>query len=968
MPLFKIRIMTTGSVAGPVAVIAVICGATSVMAQNHVVGIGVIDNDGIVLSAGDSLTNSGTITNAGLAVDYPGPNTGSIVFILNTETGTISSTGGAAIGINGAVGALTNRGVIFADGDLGIGSSKGFGTVDNSGTITGDMAFATGGNVTSFINSGTLIGKTDNGIGIFDGGAGGHLGTFTNSGAITGHDNGVYVEHSVASFNNSGTITGLNNNGFATDGTVAVFNNSGSIAGNNHGVGFFGNPTKSVGTFINSGTITGTNSQAAVFDGAVDLFDNSGTIAGNGGIGFFGGGLASVGTFNNSGTISGSFDAGVIFDGPVDIFHNSGRIAGAGYQAVRFAQTLASFTNEAGGVIENLDGMGVNGDAAGVEFNSDIAVFINHGIIRGDKVGNSQGESVGVAFYNGPVVVGSILNTGTVTGLDTGFKVDGSVGTFNNSGTISSIDQTTLQINGSVGSFVNSGNVSSANDRAIRFGGVVTNFANSGAIRSSVNGVQFDGGFVSASNTGTIISTAASNGFGVRVDEAGGVFTNSGTIEGSIAAIGYNLNSSGANTVINAGILRGTDGRALSFDDGASGDDLLKLLTGSVIVGDIDFGGGTDVLDFADFTGNAVLRAYGVDDIVAGNRLYYRDNDDIAIIDPTAINSVGTIVAHDIGLQLQNVLASQLSSLATGAPEAELALNYGPAPVQSAAEMAIDAADTDPTRAVWGSLIAGGSRDDQPVAVSNLFGGLVAGSHALVSPNTTIGVLGSYIASGLDTNSGGQTVRSNTGVVGVYGHSEFGIVALDYSLLGGFSGHRSERHIAALGGAETATADYSSWFTSPSVGIAIPVLTNEKGEMRVTGRLSYVGGQVAGYSEAGSSANLTVGSQTVGLLDARLGLDGTIWGAPTAFGTVAFKANAGVFAQSNVSGSGTPVTLFGQTQTVAAAGTTTYGLYGGAGLTASIAANLDLIVSADGQFANDGLMVGAAKAGLNGSF
>lgn len=102
-----------------------------------------------------------------------------------------------------------------------------------------------------------------------------------------------------------------------------------------------------------------------------------------------------------------------------------------------------------------------------------------------------------------------------------------------------------------------------------------------------------------------------------------------------------------------------------------------------------------------------------------------------------------------------------------------------------------------------------------------------------------------------------------------------------------------------------------------------------------------------GYSETGSSLNLTVGEQGFGVIDARLGLDGT-------FGIegrdAILNASGGLFIQANPGSTNVPVTFLGQTQNAALSGTTEIGLYGGLGLKAQISSSVALTADADAQF------------------
>ena len=64
-------------------------------------------------------------------------------------------------------------------------------------------------------------------------------------------------------------------------------------------------------------------------------------------------------------------------------------------------------------------------------------------------------------------------------------------------------------------------------------------------------------------------------------------------------------------------------------------DDTLTILTGSKIFGAVNFGRGSDTLDFSGFVGNTVLDVPGLNLLVPGMRNYVwdRPDDKIAIFD-----------------------------------------------------------------------------------------------------------------------------------------------------------------------------------------------------------------------------------------------------------------------------------------------------------------------------------------------
>jgi hypothetical protein len=909
--------------ASALALLSAVSYPSMGLAQDVVLEAGQTDTDGVVLANGGSLTNRGAISHAGDGVSYPGPG-GGVAFILNEATGTITATGGWAVGINGDLGRFENAGSVTTDTDAALG-------------VAGDLG--------TFLNTGTMI--TSDGAGV---GVNGSVGTFDNRGAITGHnDPAVVLNGPVGRFVNTGSLTSPSN--WTTtyfDAGVLEFENTGSIlnTGNGNGVEFnTGNGP--VGTFVNTGTIRVTGDGTAV--------------------GIYGDTFA-VGSIVNGGTVQALTESAFNIDPMVGAFTNSGLIEGGSWDAVFFGGGVQQFHNTATGVIRNLDSAGNAGN--GVVVSTDlinggaVGSFINDGTILADLSG---GTGTGVGFYedgNGAFTVGSFANAGTISGANNGVESVSAIGTFTNSGSIASANFTSVRLQGAVGSFTNSGVVTAAQGRGVEFFDHVTAFNNTGTIQSFENGVTFRSTFGAASNAGTIVSTADSGQIGVRIDEAGGTFTNTGTIRGA-AGVVYILNAPGPNTFINAGTIDGMGGAAIVFDAGADGgNDALLLRTGSRLFGSVFFGAGDDTLDLSEFRGNALLRAFDVETLVAGGNLVFDlGANEFGVVEPFGVTASAPLVALDTTTQIRNLIASKLATPVSGTGEESLLLGYAPIAENTAASAAIGELDTVSSNTLWASLLAGGSTGGGPVAVNNLFGGIVAGGHARVGSGN-LGLLGGATTGRVDINNGGQRITASTGIAGVYGDLELGVVSLDYSLLGGAAGNTSEREVVTPGGMQTATGQFGSWFISPSLGLAVPVLATEQGELRVTGRLSYVGGSVGGYTETGSSLDLVVGAQTISLLDARLGLAGDY----DAGAGMTVSANAGVFAQSNLGGSSTPVTLFGQTQSAVAPASTELGVYAGAGLSADLGNGLKLSAAADGQVRFDGHASASLQAGLSNSF
>ena len=585
-----------------------------------------------------------------------------------------------------------------------------------------------------------------------------------------------------------------------------------------------------------------------------------------------------------------------------------------------------SFRSEAGGLIEG-------SDENAVRFSGPVGDFYNAGTILGGSESAVRSES--------GATVDRFVNAGTIGGA----TFDDDVGTFRNQA-------------GAV--------IEGTNDSGVNFNASVDNFFNAGAITGSWFGVYVQNGMLAGTDAagGTIGSP---NGAALYFDFVADIaFDNAGTISGDIG-IQVQAVQAGSSWIVNSGTIAGAGGLAVDFEylGKQSRDDRLTLLTGSRIFGGIAFGLGGDVLDFSGFAGNTILDVTGLESVEAGSVNYVWDqpNGQLAIFDLTAPSGIGNGLA-DVAGAVNGVIGGQSGQgQGGGAP-----LAYAPAPRQSSASAAAQSAVLSELdvgaggNAAWAAAFGGGSTGSAPVSVSNLFGGLVAGAHTRMDGGD-LGLLGGYARSNYDVLSGEETIATDTGLLGLYGRTGLGIVDVSFSLLGGLSAHQGSREVVAMGGTETASAGYTSWFVAPSLKAQVPVLSGQDGDLSVVAAATYVGGAVAGYTETGSSMNLTVGSQAIGNFDGRIGLAGKLGSAG-----VSLTAGGGVFALANVGSSSVPVTVLGQTVDAVTPGSTGYGVYASVGLDAALAANATLSLGLDASLRNEGLASGAARAKLEGSF
>jgi hypothetical protein len=494
-------------------------------------------------------------------------------------------------------------------------------------------------------------------------------------------------------------------------------------------------------------------------------------------------------------------------------------------------------------------------------------IFIN-GTGSVTNSGSASGGVYGI-FVNGD---GSVTNSGSATGTSTyGIFVNGN-GSVTNSGSASG-GVYGIFVNGN-GSVTNSGSATGTSTYGIFVNGNGS-VTNSGSASGGVNGI-FVNGNGSVTNTGSVSGTSI---YGIFINGSGSV-ANSGTVSGNTGIF-----VAGPANISNAGTIIGTGGTAIQL---TGAPDTLTLLQGSRIIGAINLGGGGDTvnvragnqnLTFDTLAGATVTGT--VPFVVSGNR--------IASIDPTPF-----------GLTDKNLMDfTRAVSSILGSLDDRTLVSSGPAPTAFAPEtganrigdafasipgLAYAANDNmvfkNPTmvygdgRSVWARGFFGEryqQPDDTSVRARTQFEGGAIGFDLLARPDLRLGVFagGGRSQMWLDFNFG--SVNTDTVFGGVYGRylfSSFGAPSfVDFALHGGGSSNASTRsninNNLAPGGLEAATASYNSSYVSPELtyGVRLPLSANDT--LTPSIRLRYVAGWFDGYTESGSTANLTVGSRTI---------------------------------------------------------------------------------------------------------
>ncbi|KGB53954.1 Outer membrane autotransporter barrel domain-containing protein [Sphingopyxis sp. LC81] len=616
----------------------------------------------------------------------------------------------------------------------------------------------------------------------------------TSFGSITMHGNAVVLE------GDGGTI--INDGLIQSDKTAAQAETYAAISSRFGRVGTESTLRNNAGGTV-QGIITNTNGDnlgyTTAYEGGlgIDLVVNAGTINGDVTLdgdttqnrrAWQGDAFLTAGT----GTVTGQIDGGI---GDHDAYGRS--LAANGTYAVSnvlgTAQTVgferhgleafgadvtATFTsNEVLGNGLTLLGNGTILNQADITLGDSIGIVVHEFANSLDFV-NDTGAVVSVgngkAFRSGEDGLASFTNRGTFTSAAREFS-DGTVDifavdrldpfVFNNSGTITNnstggavkmvVDGDTTTMGGDL-EFTNSGQIRGGSVGAdieiyARGHGLLNN---SGSIEGSDFGLQFDGGELTATNTGTLRGTG-NGGTGWGIDSPNTVVTNNGTIEATGAGIDdpnlvelsaglvVGLNTGGTANITNGanGVISATQARSVAVVADGISSPFTFTNSGRVV------GSGTDTI--------------ALDRLIAGDRAFLQGT--VA----SAIHTEGTvdlIVNRDAGVIQGNVdLGSEddrFEARGTSRLEGDLRLGRGDDTVFLAGGTITGA-------------VAGGTGTDDTIAVDlsvaeqTISAGQYSGFENInreVGGNGIVNILGVFDAASLNIRGVTLRVRQGTAV------------------------------------------------------------------------------------------------------------------------------------------------------------------------------------------------------------
>jgi uncharacterized protein with beta-barrel porin domain len=494
-------------------------------------------------------------------------------------------------------------------------------------------------------------------------------------------------------------------------------------------------------------------------------------------------------------------------------------------------------------------------------------------------------------------------------------------------------------------------------------------------------GVSF--GSVAASAIG--ISTIALNGNAVVV--------NSGTVSAQGPNnIAIYIQSSANSVLVNSGTISAPGSTAIQFVFTPTDPATLTLQPGSFIIGAINMIGAGDTINVNAGNQNLTFNTLAgitvngtVPFVVSGNRMVSIDPTGFAVADRGLMDfthAISGTLGGRVNDAASNATATGGRALGFAGYDDSVSrfddafsevMGYAKAPSDAVLFKNPTMTAPDGTT-VWARGFYGQrtQQADGPVLrnVSSFYGGAI-GADKLTRPDLRLGgfVGGGAINTTIDFNSG--NAKSDIGFAGLYGRKDFGAAFVDFALLGGLTSNNTTRNInnnTLANGLEIATASFSGWFLSPEIAAGYRYEFLPGWAVTPAARLRYLAAGYDGFTESGSTANLTAAGRT--LQNAEERGDVTLTRTQqTDIGRIQLGLTAGVLGQQRT-GSGTVnAILLGQALAFATPGKSSIaGGYAGVSFDWRTRSGVALFAAAEYTAMTDSSNTVTGKAGLRYGF
>ena len=712
-----------------------------------------------------------------------------------------------------------------------------------------------------------------------------------------------------------------------------------------------------------------------------------------------GNGQAGVTTITNSGFIgdqattnggSIGIDAGNKLTGFTLTNTASGVIKSTSITAIGVRTYAATSTISNAGTISGFTAVGLY---AGV------STLTNSGTISALATGTSRAITIQTG------ATGTISNTaiGTITGPGNVIVASGTA-TVNNDGAISATAEPTIGRGVSylpAISVLSGGRLILTNRGTITAKGAAIQVA-SGAATTSIN------------NSGTISATSTSapspvNVAGILLDSTtgGATVTNTGTITG--VTYGINLNS-GTMTLRNSGTITGgtsavfmrTGGNTINIYNGAvftNGIDYnnttgntTNFYTGSYTLGVKKYATGTNTIGL--FGANTTLVTTGLDNTGTGNivivdnsaRVYSAAaatsvaNYTSSVVSDVLLQDVGVadVIPQDIGSDAAPPVAPNAYSntMKVSAKTSRATAAFAEVLGSSAAAKATDLVLQGSGQTVdqYGNLVwaraFGGAQFNDPYGTASGQRSYSGGAMFGYDWHTESWRVGGFAGLGrVRTNQtlSSDYVTTDTVYGGVYGRRSLGNFNLDATLAGGSLNEHTRRFVN--NGTEIARGDFNGYFVSPEAALGYNIDLGDGLTATPTGRFRYVGAFLNGYTETGSSQNVTYGSSFSNMLEERaeVRLTKTVKGTDGL--TSSFYVQAAAIAAQRVGPANFSASVLGTSFAVGDGyARSKAGASLGVGFTYKVAPQFDLYGSVDGAAFTDKSYSVSARGGFKVAF
>ena len=684
-------------------------------------------------------------------------------------------------------------------------------------------------------------------------------------------------------------------------------------------------------------------------------------------------------TTNNSGTVTTSITTTTGNTGNATTT-NSGSV-GTDIRSTAATNGDASTTNHGsvGGLVETFalsgNATGFNDGTIGGQFStinegSGVASAINHGSVGGAFSVTSVFSSATLTNYGSANSLSTDApGTGTATTLNMGSvttsimtqTVDGNATTINSGSVGTSVSN--FSANTGIATEINTGSIGTTLQNTAVGGNVVTtNFGSVGGNMTTladfngdatVTNSGFVGGVIGTTSVfqnATVTNSGSAGGITISTPFGDATVTNKGTVSGLVQFFGAN-----AQTLTNSGLINNPGGSAIQFN--GAGATTLTLLPGSFIVGAINLNtAATNTINVS--AGNLNMNFNTLAGAtVTGTVPFAVSGNQIATIDPTPFGMTDR--------NLMDFTSGVSSAIPTTEGQAGSPAQAMPFSERTDANAHItDAFDSIPGLSSYASqrpMLANASatynngwsiwtrgfagQRDQPAdgtslhTLSQYYGGMF-GWDMQARSDLRLGVFagGGETRSSVDQNYG--DTKSNIVFAGIYANYSRSAIFLHAALQGGHSLNDSTRNInnnLAPGGWETAKASYGSTYFSPEATLGtrfgIGSLHGAFYALTPSLKLRYLFASYDGYTETGSTANLSVGPRIVQDFEERAQLKLTGTRSISANKVVTGSLYAGVLGVQRVGDTTVDAMLLGQSTPFAVPGNNSVqGAFGGAGM------------------------------------